>query len=209
MSEFAVVFDPVRKSSFAIVIRNSDNYEIKALNERAQSWANSQFEDIEIPNGMSITGYKSLTESARKIIDNYEFINPELIKTAASSQVKHFLRVKSSSTASQIGNIELRKFKKKSKLSIIDFKAKKFINLSKKSSVDKNSIKNEYVKSVIGSGISRRFPVSAKYLVSLGANDRRSARRLRDISPANHLDMSNSQRVEVSVTTKYLGFRQI
>lgn len=209
MSEFAVVFDPIRNSSFAIVIRDKDNYEIKALNGRAQSWANSQFDEIDIPNGMSITGYKSLTTSMRNFIDSYEFENLELIKAIANGGYSHSARYKSFSKRNITSQIELKKFSKKSKLSILDFKAKKFINTSKKSSINKNSIKNDYVRSAIGSGLLRRLPVSAKHLVSLGLDTRRAARRARDLSVVPSSEMSHAQRVDISVTTKYLGFRQI
>lgn len=209
MSEFAVIFDPVRNLPFAIVIRDNDNHEIKALTTRAQSWANSQFDDIEIPNNMSITEYKSLTDSIKNVIESYEFTKPDLIKTIASNQFIHSARYKSSKQINKISQTEIRKFAKKSKLSIIDFKAKKFVNTSKKSSVNKNSIKNDYIRSVVGSGISRRIQVSAKQLVSLGAVNRRTARRARDLSTQQKSEMSYSQRVDVSVTTKYLGFRQI
>lgn len=209
MSEFAVVYDPVRNSPFAIVVRDNDSCEIKALNARAQSWANSQFYDIEVPNGMAITEYKALTESAQNVIENYEFVDPQAIKKIADKKYAHSHRSKRDGISGKSSSLPIRRFGKNGRSSIIDFKAKKFIALSKKSSINKNSIKNSYIRSEIGSGTMRRLSVSAKSFISCGSENRRVSRRLRDISTTEVKSTPNSSRINFSILTKHVGFRQL
>lgn len=209
MSEFAVVYDPVRNTPFAIVIKSNELCEIKALNARAQSWANSQFHDIEVPNGMAITEYKALTDSAQNVIDNYEFVNPRAVKEIADRKYRHSYRNRSNSVSRKNASLPIRRFGKNARSSIIDFKAKKFVSMSKKSSIDKNSIKNNYVRSEIGSSAVRRISVSAKSFISCGSDNRRVSRRLRDISIPEAKSMPNSSRINFSILTKHVGFRQL
>lgn len=217
MSKFALVFDPVRNTPFAVVIRNENrncascgpDVEIKALNAMAQSWSNSQFDEIEIPNGMAITEYKTMNSAIRNVIDNYEFMDAKSIDTVASSRVQHVARHQIASTKTEVSSLLIRRFSKKSKLAAVDFKAKKFISSSKKSSVNKNSLKNTYIRSIVGSGSSRRISTSIKQALFLDLRHRRVARRLRDISPIDGKSLSADKRINMSLINKHLGFRQL
>lgn len=209
MTEFAVIYDPVRNLPFAVVLKSNELCEIKALNGRAQSWANSQFDEIEVPNGMTITEYKPLTKSAKNIIDNYEFIRSDAISEIATKTLVHSYRHENKNNSSKQSSMPIRRFGKSGRSSIIDFKAKKFINTSKKSSINKKLMTNNYVRSKVGSGNIRRLSTSAKSLISYGSNNKRISRRLRDISNPEVKSIPISARINVAILKKYVGFRQL
>jgi len=144
MSEFSVVSDPVRNSIFAILIKSENIVDVIPFSKRAESWANSQFDDsFQIPDGMQATEFKTLTPEKKSIVSmmrssccNSEspsnFYDPKLFNRKHIFSSRKNIPINSGSSSTS----PLRKFNKKSKLSIVDFKAKMF---SKKISDDKNS----------------------------------------------------------------------
>lgn len=217
MSEFSFVKDPIRNTTFALVVKSGEDAEIYAFSERAKSWANSQFGiDITPPDGMVMSAYRSVTPEIESTIQKVDVqANGVLdavysLQKITSPKYAHQKRVsiKSSSKSSSIG---IKKFSKTSKNSVIDFKAKKFMMLKKRSSLatESNGMKSitDTIISRFGPGTVRRAMTSANEAIMNGAKTKRAARRVKSIAQHDESYSSIELRIVDSMIDKEKGFR--
>jgi len=191
MSEFSLIKDPVRNSVFALVVKENNEINIFPFNNQAKSWANSQFDDnYSVPDGMTSSGFKQVTTKTEKIISKLtnqccnEFEKKEVLLFSNLLDAKHVFTKRSKtgkkSVVSSFANI--RNFDRKTKNSIIDFKAKMFLKRIKKSSTQ-----NEVANRAAVRRISRRVK-------SLEANYSKNAYSMR-------------KKIEISMDDKSRKFR--
>ncbi len=187
MSEFSLIKDPVRNSIFALVVKENDEINIFPFNNQAKSWANSQFDDnYSVPDGMTSSGFKQITTKTEKIISKLTnqccngIEKKEVSLFSSLLDAKHVFtnRIKTGekSTVSSFANI--RNFDRKTKNSIIDFKAKMFLKRIKKSNNTESHSDNE----VMNRAALRRMSRRVKSLEANYSKDTYSVRRKIDMS---------------------------
>jgi hypothetical protein len=187
MSEFSLIKDPVRNSIFALVVKENDEINIFPFNNQAKSWANSQFDDnYSVPDGMTSSGFKQITTKTEKIISKLTnqccngIEKKEVSLFSSLLDAKHVFTNRSKtgkkSTVSSFANI--RNFDRKTKNSIIDFKAKMFLKRIKKSNNTEVHSDNE----VTNRAALRRMSRRVKSLEANYSKDTYSVRRKIDMS---------------------------
>jgi hypothetical protein len=187
VSEFSLIKDPVRNSIFALVVKENDEINIFPFNNQAKSWANSQFDDnYSVPDGMTSSGFKQITTKTEKIISKLTnqccngIEKKEVSLFSSLLDAKHVFtnRIKTGekSTVSSFANI--RNFDRKTKNSIIDFKAKMFLKIIKKSNNTESHSDNE----VMNRAALRRMSRRVKSLEANYSKDTYSVRRKIDMS---------------------------
>jgi hypothetical protein len=187
MSEFSLIKDPVRNSVFALVVKENNEINIFPFNNQAKSWANSQFDDnYSVPDGMTSSGFKQVTTKTEKIISKLtnqccnEFEKKEVSLFSNLLDAKHVFTKRSKtgkkSAISSFTNI--RNFDRKTKNSIIDFKAKMFLKRIKKSNNTEVHSDNE----VTNRAALRRMSRRVKSLEANYSKDTYSVRRKIDMS---------------------------
>jgi hypothetical protein len=187
VSEFSLIKDPVRNSIFALVVKENDEINIFPFNNQAKSWANSQFDDnYSVPDGMTSSGFKQITTKTEKIISKLTnqccngIEKKEVSLFSSLLDAKHVFTNRSKtgkkSTVSSFANI--RNFDRKTKNSIIDFKAKMFLKRIKKSNNTEVHSDNE----VTNRAALRRMSRRVKSLEANYSKDTYSVRRKIDMS---------------------------
>jgi hypothetical protein len=187
MSEFSLIKDPVRNSIFALVVKENNEINIFPFNNQAKSWANSQFDDnYSVPDGMTSSGFKQITTKTEKIISKLTnqccngIEKKEVSLFSSLLDTKHVFTNRSKtgkkSTVSSFANI--RNFDRKTKNSIIDFKAKMFLKIIKKSNNTESHSDNE----VMNRAALRRMSRRVKSLEANYSKDTYSVRRKIDMS---------------------------
>ena len=189
MSEFSLIKDPVRNSIFALVVKENDEINIFPFNNQAKSWANSQFDDnYSVPDGMTSSGFKQITTKTEKIISKLTnqccngIEKKEVSLFSSLLDAKHVFTNRSKtgkkSTVSSFANI--RNFDRKTKNSIIDFKAKMFLKRIKKSSTENETTSrptlrrmSRRIKSLEANYSKNTYSVRRKIDMSIGDKSRK------------------------------------
>ena len=219
MSDFAFIKDPIRDATFALVVKSGEEAQIYAFSERAQSWANSQFgTDITPPDGMMMSQYKVMTPEIKSIIEeidccgNAEYkSDPHILKKIISPNYVHQKRVLFSQKSTISASMPLSEFPKRSRESVIDFKARKFILISKRTdfSIESSGLRDIDDNKVtrFGSGNTRRTIAAEKSHSSNGFSNKRVSRRVKSLMDNYSTDYSINQRISISVLDRMKGFR--
>ena len=196
MSEFSLIKDPVRNSLFALVVKDNEEINIFPFNNQAKSWANSQFDDnFSVPDGMTSSGFKQVTTKTEKIISKLtnqccnetDQNEVSLFSNLLSAKSVFTRRSKTGKKSSISSFANIRKFDKKTKNSIIDFKAKMFLKRIEKSNSTEVNSNNEVANRAALRRVSRRVK-------SLEANYSKDAYSMR-------------KKIEISMDDKSRKFR--
>lgn len=217
MSEFSFIKDPIRENIFAIVVKSDDDAEIYPFSERAKSWANSQFGiDITPPDGMIMSEYRNITPKIKSIIAEIEqessvqqYVGIDL-KKLISPVYRHQKRVRIK-TSPHSSNKRINKFSGNSRNLIIDFKAKKFASMKRRSELSRESNGLSKIDSnttaLFGTNSIRRAKTSQESSLLDGASTKRSARRVKSLVQGQEINTQASNRISDSILAKTLRFR--
>lgn len=189
MSEFSLIKDPVRNSIFALVVKENDEINIFPFNNQAKSWANSQFDDnYSVPDGMTSSGFKQITTKTEKIISKLTnqccngIEKKEVSLFSSLLDAKHVFtnRIKTGEKSTVSSFVNIRNFDRKTKNSIIDFKAKMFLKRIKKSSTENETTSrptlrrmSRRVKSLEANYSKDAYSVRDKIEMSIGDKSRK------------------------------------
>jgi hypothetical protein len=189
VSEFSLIKDPVRNSIFALVVKENDEINIFPFNNQAKSWANSQFDDnYSVPDGMTSSGFKQITTKTEKIISKLTnqccngIEKKEVSLFSSLLDAKHVFtnRIKTGEKSTVSSFVNIRNFDRKTKNSIIDFKAKMFLKRIKKSSTENETTSrptlrrmSRRVKSLEANYSKDAYSVRDKIEMSIGDKSRK------------------------------------
>jgi hypothetical protein len=189
VSEFSLIKDPVRNSIFALVVKENDEINIFPFNNQAKSWANSQFDDnYSVPDGMTSSGFKQITTKTEKIISKLTnqccngIEKKEVSLFSSLLDAKHVFtnRIKTGEKSTVSSFVNIRNFDRKTKNSIIDFKAKMFLKRIKKSSTENETTSrptlrrmSRRVKSLEANYSKDAYSVREKIEMSIGDKSRK------------------------------------